>query len=1170
MRMKLTVLLAAFLIYHTAVANTFIVTSNADSGSGTLREAIIMANANGTATTDYINFNIPQAVFNLRIIDLVTELPALSSNIVIDGTTQPGATYGTTSAKICLRKLDYAAQFSMITVENAVHTEIYGFCLYYGYWQGLFGSPARSQQLYGINLINSKNIIIGMPAKGNVINGVASGIYSDSVSCSDITIQSNYIGQGGFYADPANDLDAVVLPVDCCITFGNVANIFIGGNTPASGNILGSKDRGINIDSRYSNGNGLIRIQNNILSKSYDKTTLIATSDSWDTYISIGRSRNNPVSWTSNTTIDYRIEILDNIISSDVSIRDVSDSIIIKRNRFDTIYPYNDHQQKLAIFNCSRGGIIGGENAADANYFKTKSPGTDNRSMYLFDDGPITVLKNVFECNSTTSSTTQIGNEYVPIPFAQVDSTTSGYVGGTATPDTRIDLYYDDECTACEGKLYFANVIAGDDGKWSYTGPVNGTVVAVSTNSQGYSSQFSTPMFDATNIQVKDSRCGQNNGSITGITTKGAETYFWINVDTKDTASRSLDFINAPPGDYFLYAVHGGTCINIMSPNIEVHDVTPKISPADLAEVIQPSCGKFNGSIRGLLVYDWQYAIYKWVNEAGVIVSNQTNLDSVGPGTYKFIVTDTGSVSNCGDSLTFTLTNQSGPTLNTSDIKINSSTCSLNNGSITGLTASNVNGTPVIEWYDSLNNVVGNNYDLVNVLPGKYRFTFKDAGGCDTIQSPYYTVPGSGTVEIDTTGMLVTASSCSSASGSIQHITITNGGSYRWINTADNSTIGNTSDIFNLPSGNYVLVVTNSDGCSKTSPVITVPPSTFNPIAVTGVAVTNALCSQNTGSVTISSFSGNALLYTFRWADSVSGQNISTGTSIADLAAGTYQLFAKDNNGCEKNIYTATVVSIPPPVINYDASFITNDECRLMQGGVLLNITGLAGPTTYTWYDENDEIVGTGINLQNVVAGAYTVTVTDGMVCTVHSNPFLVGNDNSALPPPVYDDVIIPRHADAVINIKNPADGNYSLYFAPGGTQPAFQSNDGNFIIPSVPGDTTVYIKRSKGFCYSNTVAVHITVVDKSYFTIPTAFTPNGDGVNDKLNVRGIGITSLDYFRIYNQWGKLVFETHRLNDGWDGTINGIAQNTASFVWIARGKDITGSVLSGKGTFVLIH
>jgi gliding motility-associated-like protein len=418
--------------------------------------------------------------------------------------------------------------------------------------------------------------------------------------------------------------------------------------------------------------------------------------------------------------------------------------------------------------------------------------------------------------------------------------------------------------------------------------------------------------------------------------------------------------------------------------------------------------------------------------------------------------------------------------------------------------------------------------------------------------------------------MIVTASNCLSASGSIRNIRITNGSTYRWINMADNSNAGTTPDLFNASPGNYVLTITNSYGCAKSSPVITVPPSSFEPIAVASVAVTNALCSKNTGSVIISSFTAAATDYTFRWTDSASGHDISDNVSINNLAPGTYRLFAKDNKGCEQNIYDATIVSTPPPVIDYGASVIANDECRLMQGGVSLKITGLSGPTSYTWYDENENIVGTGINLQNIAAGAYTVTVTDAIICSVHSDPFVVGNDNSTLPPPAYDDVIIPGNTDAIINIKNPAPGNYTLYAEPGGIQPVFQNTDGNFIISLVNRDTVVYIKRSKGFCYSTIVAVHISVVNKSYFTIPTAFTPNGDNVNDKLSVKGIGITMLDYFRIYNQWGKLVFETNRLNTGWDGRINGVSQNTAAFVWIARGKDLSGRTISDKGTFVLIH
>jgi gliding motility-associated-like protein len=57
---------------------------------------------------------------------------------------------------------------------------------------------------------------------------------------------------------------------------------------------------------------------------------------------------------------------------------------------------------------------------------------------------------------------------------------------------------------------------------------------------------------------------------------------------------------------------------------------------------------------------------------------------------------------------------------------------------------------------------------------------------------------------------------------------------------------------------------------------------------------------------------------------------------------------------------------------------------------------------------------------------------------------------------------------------------------------------------------------------------------------IPNAFTPNGDGINDKVFVRGFGISKLTW-RIYNRWGELVFETNDRTQGWDGTFKGARQ-----------------------------
>ncbi len=75
-----------------------------------------------------------------------------------------------------------------------------------------------------------------------------------------------------------------------------------------------------------------------------------------------------------------------------------------------------------------------------------------------------------------------------------------------------------------------------------------------------------------------------------------------------------------------------------------------------------------------------------------------------------------------------------------------------------------------------------------------------------------------------------------------------------------------------------------------------------------------------------------------------------------------------------------------------------------------------------------------------------------------------------------------------------------------------------------------------------------ITILPKASVDVPTAFTPNGDGKNDIIYVDGWGIKKLNYFRIYNRWGQLLFETNDINQGWDGNYRGVPQNNETYVY----------------------
>lgn len=87
---------------------------------------------------------------------------------------------------------------------------------------------------------------------------------------------------------------------------------------------------------------------------------------------------------------------------------------------------------------------------------------------------------------------------------------------------------------------------------------------------------------------------------------------------------------------------------------------------------------------------------------------------------------------------------------------------------------------------------------------------------------------------------------------------------------------------------------------------------------------------------------------------------------------------------------------------------------------------------------------------------------------------------------------------------------------------------------------------------------------------VPSGFTPNGDGHNDVIRPILVGIKQLNYFRIYNRWGQLVFSTTQSGKGWDGRISGQEQRTDNFVYIVQGIDYTGKIIAKKGNVMLIR
>jgi len=88
---------------------------------------------------------------------------------------------------------------------------------------------------------------------------------------------------------------------------------------------------------------------------------------------------------------------------------------------------------------------------------------------------------------------------------------------------------------------------------------------------------------------------------------------------------------------------------------------------------------------------------------------------------------------------------------------------------------------------------------------------------------------------------------------------------------------------------------------------------------------------------------------------------------------------------------------------------------------------------------------------------------------------------------------------------------------------------------------------------------------------IPKAFTPNGDNLNDVLKIElGAGLTSLVRFTIFNRWGKIVFHTQSVTEGWDGKTNGVAQEMDAYTYFIEYINYKNERLKKVGSVILLR
>lgn len=216
------------------------------------------------------------------------------------------------------------------------------------------------------------------------------------------------------------------------------------------------------------------------------------------------------------------------------------------------------------------------------------------------------------------------------------------------------------------------------------------------------------------------------------------------------------------------------------------------------------------------------------------------------------------------------------------------------------------------------------------------------------------------------------------------------------------------------------------------------------------------------------------------------------------------------------------------------------------------------------WYKDNLPIRGAVYDRYKVTqSGSYYAVIVSAEGCIVNTKkqPILIDKARPGITYPVeYAVINLPYRLaarnfgssvlwDPLTNLDNPAI-----------VSPVFRGSSEQLY--------TIEIKTNTGCITIDTQMVKVIKGVDIY--VPNAFTPNGDGKNELLRPTLMGVKELEYFKVFNRWGQLVFQTKTKRDGWDGKIAGSAQPTSVVVWEVQALGVDGKTYTQRGTSVLIR
>lgn len=349
----------------------------------------------------------------------------------------------------------------------------------------------------------------------------------------------------------------------------------------------------------------------------------------------------------------------------------------------------------------------------------------------------------------------------------------------------------------------------------------------------------------------------------------------------------------------------------------------------------------------------------------------------------------------------------------------------------------------------------------------------------------------------------------------------------------------------------YDVTVTDSKGCDTTSSLYCA--GIFPPVNITSFS-NDTICEGNTVTIGAGASGGHPdSTITFFWSTGQTTDSI-TVTPVTYPLPDYYSVVAGD--GCSPNDTETVTVQyfITPPVV---FSADTTSGCMPLTVLFVLDTTNLIAcqwnfgdGNTSTAYEPTNTFQDTG---------SYTVSLT---VVSSDNCPgdTTISNYIRVYPLPPADagnDTTVYQESTVVLT-------------ATGGIDYLWSTGDVSSSISVIPPQTTTYqVTVTDAAGCKSFGEVTVTIDFRYVVFVPTMFSPNNDGNNDVLFVRGLGIEKF-HLRVFNRWGERVFETYDQSLGWDGKFRGSDVNSGVFVFLLEANLDNGEVVKRSGNITIVR